>query len=123
METNGSGLVNKCRDMNVTNGIEHVDGQMNDYNERLTSLKEFADKEKERVVEIGKQLDECQIQLAPVEDLIRIARRTLHQQPLFGDEADAGRKIIDDIEVNQIDIATKVVRVTYCFSMGFLSPN
>ena len=99
MESNGTKLVNKCNELNVSNGVDHIDGEMRDLNDRYSSLNAFADKERERILEIGRQLDECQIQLTPIEDLIRLARRTLDEQALFDDDRDQGRKLIDDIEV------------------------
>ena len=99
MESNGSVLVTKCRDMNVSNGLNHVKEEMEELDDRYKSLKSFADKERERILETGKQLDECQIQLTPIEDLIRLTRRTLEERALFDDEDDQGKKLIADIEV------------------------
>ena len=100
MESNGTSLIKKCHDLEVANGLDHVDGQMKEFDDRYRSLKAFADKERERILEIGKQLDECQIHLTPIEDLIRLARRTLDETLLFDDDNDQGRKIISDIEVS-----------------------
>ena len=72
---------------------------MKDFDDRYKSLKAFADKERERILETGKQLDECQIQLAPIEDLLRLTRRTLEEIALFDDNGDQGRQLIADIEV------------------------
>lgn len=99
MEMNGTALKEKCKCLKVSNGVDRIDGEMTDLNGRFSDLNAFADKEKERILEIGKQLDECQIQLAPVEDLIRLARRTLDEQALFGDDSDKGRILIENIEV------------------------
>ena len=99
METSGNALLKQCNTMHVTNGVDHVDGQMNDFGERLKGLNMFAVSEKERIIEIGKRLDECQIQLTPIEELIRVARRTIEEQALFGDDADRGQRVIEKIEV------------------------
>ena len=99
MESNGTTLIDKCHDLEVANGLDHVEGKMKEFDDRYRSLKAFADKERERILEIGKQLDECQIHLTPIEDLIRLARRTLDEKILLDDDNDHGRKIISDIEV------------------------
>ena len=89
--------------MHVANGVDYVDGQINDFGERLKGLNMFADSEKERIIKIGKRLDECQIQLTPIEELIRVARRTMEEQALFGDDADRGQRVIEKIEVWRLE--------------------
>ena len=100
MSANGKSLVNECNSRNVTNGVGHVNGHMKVLNGRYEDLNSFADNEKQRILEVGKRLDACQIQLTPIEDLIRTAKRTMEEQTLFQDDEAKGKQLVDRIEVS-----------------------
>ncbi len=83
----------------MTNGTDFVDGQRKEYRNRLDSLNRFTNNEKERIIEVGKKLDECQQRLSPIEDLVRSARRTIQEPLLFGDDQMKGKDLLRKIEV------------------------
>eukprot|EP00794_Sanderia_malayensis_P004727 gene4727-5350_t len=90
-------LLEQCDNMHVTNGVDCVDNQTKEYRARLDSLERFTSNEKERIIEVGKKLDECQERLSPIEDLVRNAKKTIHEPLLFGDDEVKGKDLLEKI--------------------------
>ena len=92
-------LFNKCKELGVENGVEEIQNNIGELDERWNRLNGFVDKRKERINEIGRKLEDCQKELQPIEELITAAKKTIQEPLLFGDDVDKGKELHDKLQV------------------------